>query len=428
MIRRGAMARFGMLAVAMHAGAGCRGERLEVEPLALPTAMTRQSGDAALAVDPESGDLLLSWVGADDRGSALFLTRSADEGRLWSRPVLVAGGRQQAGEVQPHGESSPRLIAGPGRRVALTWPSSVPVQGRKWPATMVRLARSEDGGETWSRPVSLNDDSTGTPVSHQFHGAAWQGDSGLVVAWLDERHAASEVAASGTAPIGGEPDATIYAASSPDFGRSWSANTRLWGAACPCCRVTLARAGDGAVMAAWRQHFPGSVRDVVVAPMSASVPDPHRVHADEWTYAGCPHTGPAMAAQGAVAHVAWYSGKPGASGVFYRRVGAGSGHPAGPLVPVFTDEHVPTAHPAVVPMADGGALVAYDVGPKGARLIGLARITADGRRRAEVTVAGSQGGTYPQLARTSADAVILAYTVTAGDTRQVRAARVRIPR
>ncbi len=422
-----AITRFGVLAVTMHAAAGCRGEQLEVEPLALPTAMTPKSADAALAAVPESGDLLLSWLGGDDQGWSLFLARSADEGHAWSRPALVAGGREAPGEVHSHGESSPRLIAGPGGRVALTWPSSVPLEGRKWPAAMVRLSRSGDGGETWSRPVTLNDDSTGAPVSHQFHGAAWRGDSGLVVAWLDERHAASEVAASGTAPIGGEPDATIYAASSPDFGRSWEANTRLWGGVCPCCRVTLARAPDGAVAAAWRQHFPGSVRDVVVAPLNASAPDPRRVHLDEWAYPGCPHTGPAMAAGVAGAHVAWYSGKPGASGVFYRRVSAGSGEPAGPLVPVFTGDHVPTAHPAVVALADGGALVAYDIGPEGARLIRLARITADGRRGAAADVAGSRGGAYPQLVRTSADAVILAYTVTSGDARQVRAARVRIP-
>jgi len=56
----------------------------------------------------------------------------------------------------------------------------------------------------------------GAPVSHQFHGAAWQGDSGLVVAWLDERRSDEARTAAAGAPVDGEPDATIYAAVSPN--------------------------------------------------------------------------------------------------------------------------------------------------------------------------------------------------------------------
>ena len=412
---------YAALAAAMLAATGCRGGRLEIEPLALPPVSAMpQSADAALAVDSGSGDLLLSWVGGGERGWSLYFARSADEGRSWSKAALVADG---PGEVQPHGESSPRLVAGPGAQVALAWPNSVRVEGRQWPATMMRLARSDDGGATWSTPMTLNDDSTGAPVSHQFHGAAWQGDSGLVVAWLDERHAAAEVAAAGTPPIGGEPDATIYAASSADFGRSWAPNTRLWGAACPCCRVTLTRGQDGGVTAAWRQHFTGSVRDVVVAPVGTGATAPRRVHDDGWVYPGCPHTGPAAAALRGAVHTAWYSGKPGASGIFYRRVGIAPGDSAGPLVPIFTGGQVPTAHAAVVPLPDGGALVAYDVGPDGKRLIRLARITHAGRRSAEATVPGSEGGAYPQLALTSGGDAVVAYTVTAGEVRAVKAAR-----
>ncbi len=416
-----------LLATLVLAASGCRGERLETEPLALPPiAGLPQSAGPALAVDPGSGDLLLSWIGGDEGAWSLFLARSPDGGSSWSAPAVVAGGPDAPGEVHPHGESSPRLVAGPGGRIALAWPASVPVAGRKWPATMLRLARSADGGRTWSAPITLNDDTTGVPVSHQFHGAAWQGDSGLVVAWLDERHVAETPAAAGEAP-GGEPDATIYAAVSPDFGGRWAPNVRLWGAACPCCRVSLARGRTGTVTAAWRQHFPGSIRDVVIAPVRAEPGVPARVHEDEWAYPGCPHTGPAVAvAARGVVHTAWYSGKPGASGVFYRQLGS-AGDSAGPLVPVLEADHVPTAHAAVVPLADGGALVAYDVAPEGRRAVRVARVSAAGRRIAEATVPGSEGGTYPQLALPSAGHAMLVYTVSAGDVVAVKAVRVRIP-
>ncbi len=402
---------------------GCRGERLGIEPLALPPVSGMpQSADPALAVEPGSGDVLLSWIGGDGDAWTLFVARSRDGGGSWAAASVVAGGSDAPQEVKPHGESSPRLVAGPAGRVALAWPRSVPVPGRKWPAAMLRLARSADGGRTWSAPVTLNDDTTGAAASHQFHGAAWQGDSGLLVAWLDERHVHGSTAGSGA-----EPDATIYAVASPDFGHRWGSNVRLWGAACPCCRVSLARGPTGEVTAAWRQHFPGSVRDVVIAPVGAERRAPTRVHRDGWVYASCPHTGPAAAAgaDGAV-HTAWYSGKPGGSGVFYRRLER-SGAAAGPLVTVFTGEHLPTAHPAVLPLADGGALVGYDVGPGGARVIRLARVFADGRRPAESTVGSSAGGAYPQLALSAPGIAVLAYTMTAGDARAVKAARIRIP-
>src|SRR5918998_2906992 len=152
----------------------------------VPTAGGSQSADPALTIDPVSGDLVMGWVEGDGRTWALYVARSAKAGE-WSTPVRVAGGAAQPDEVHPHGESSPRLITGADNHLALVWPNSIKVEGRKWPAAMMRFSGSADGGLTWSRPRTINDDTTGTLVSHQFHGATLAGDSTLVVAWLDER-------------------------------------------------------------------------------------------------------------------------------------------------------------------------------------------------------------------------------------------------
>lgn len=237
------------LGAAWLAALGCGGPDLSVERLQAPSAGAgAQSADPALGVAPGSGELVLGWVEGDGKVWSLHTSRSTDAGDTWSPPVRVAGGAQAPHEVHPHGESSPRLVLAPGNRRALVWPNSIEVPGRKWPATMLRFSRSEDAGETWSAPVTLNDDTTGAPVSHQFHGAAWVGDSGLAVAWLDERDVAAPVAAGadGHAAHAAEPDATIYYTTSLDFGRSWSSNRVGWKQACPCCRVTLAalRAGE----------------------------------------------------------------------------------------------------------------------------------------------------------------------------------------
>ena len=172
---------------------GCRGRPITLTALSVPSLDSMPvSSDAGLAV-AASGELLLSWIGGDSADLALYVARSADSGRTWSA-TRVAGGAGAPGEVHPHGESSPRLVAGPAGRVAIVWANSIRVASRKWPAAMMRLSRSTDGGESWSPPVTLNDDTTGTLVSHQFHGAAWSGDSGLEVAWLDRARSSSPAA------------------------------------------------------------------------------------------------------------------------------------------------------------------------------------------------------------------------------------------
>lgn len=391
-----------------------------------PRAGGSQSADPGLTIDPASGNLLMSWIEGDGRTWALYTARWTKSGD-WSAPVRVAGGPAQPDEVHPQGESSPRLIAGPSNHLALVWPNNIKVEGRKWPAAMLRFSRSVDGGRIWSRPITLNDDTTGAPVSHQFHGATLVADSGLAVAWLDERQAIAPIAArpDGQAEQAVEPDANIYLTTSTNFGRSWSPNRKAWGAACPCCRVSLARSIDGRTVAGWRKHFPGNVRDVVTATVSDQPGEPERVHADNWVYEGCPNSGPAIAAGvDTSTHVVWYNGKQGAAGVYYaRRIGARS---AGPAVPLVQGPALGVAHPAVVSLPGGGALAAYDVSPDGQRLIGLAQLLPSGKVGVRQQVPGSEDGKYPQLAVLDSTTAVLAWTESKGEGSSVRLALISL--
>lgn len=400
---------------------------VRVLPLQAPSAGAPQSADPALAVEPASGDLVLGWIEGDGPVWGLYTARSADGGEHWSSPVHVAGGSDAPGEVHPHGESSPRLVIGPGGRMALVWPNSLTVPGRKWPATMLRFARSGDGGRSWSRPVTLNDDTTGAPVSHQFHGAAWVGDSGLAVAWLDEREVNVPITGGtdGHASHAVEPDATIYLTTSSNFGRTWGPNRVGWNGACPCCRVTLARNPEGKAVAAWRKHFPGNVRDVVTAVVSEQPTEPERVHRDDWVYAGCPHSGPAMTVAGdGSTHVVWYNGKQGAAGVYYARQAGGKS--TGPAVSLVGGQALGVAHPAVAALPQGGALAAYDVSPGGERRIRLAHLRPDGRIATQVEIEGSEDGKYPHLAVIDSTSAVLGWTESIGDRSVIRVARITL--
>ena len=405
---------------------------LSVQDLSSPTATAPAAVDATPVRDPATGALVMTWLARDTAGWRLYFSRSADGGTTWDAPVVVT---PEAGDATPQSEGSPRLVAATGGRLAVVWPRAVTVPGRQWPATIIRAARSLDGGRTWEAPRTLNDDTTGAAGTHTFHGAAWAGDSGLVVAWLDER---TGTPAGHSRPLPetsseptSEPDVRIYTARSRDFGATWAPNEAAWGAVCPCCRVSLARGPGGGVAAAWRQHFPGNVRDIVTAEIDPAPVDPARVHADNWSYPGCPHTGPAIAIDSAGArHVAWYTGKKDSAGVYYARVGRGADSLA-PAVGLAVAASMQTAHPAVIALPGGGALVAFDVGETGGREIRLAQLGADGKVvRGLHTVAGSAGGRNPQVALAGDGAALLAWTAPGGarDDGTVRLARISLAR
>ncbi|HET6576684.1 MAG TPA: sialidase family protein [Gemmatimonadales bacterium] len=415
--------------LATLATGGCGGEAPLAERLLdVPSAGMRSSADPSLAADPATGDLLLTWVGGDGESWHLYFSRSRDRGDHWSPAVRIT---TDTSEVHPHGEASPRLVAGPGGRLAVVWPRDVPVATRRWPASAIRVARSLDAGRTWLPPITINDDTTAAPVGHNFQGAAWAGESGLVAAWLDERtsgrpvghhHDPSATAQDSTT----EADAMVYLASSSDFGRTWGSNTPVWGAACPCCRITLARERDGSVVAAWRQHFRGNVRDVVTAAIAPAPGEPVRVHEDGWEYPGCPHNGPGLSvgADGR-RHVVWYTGSPGRTGLYYAV--AGDSAPAA-VLPLVTGNSLPSVHGAVAALPGGGAVAAYDATDDGARAIGVAWLPAGGDDPRRATIPGGENGVYPQVIAAGADRALVAWTAGAEDRSEVRLARVALPR
>jgi hypothetical protein len=408
---------------------GCGGERLAVRVLAgSPAERMVGSADPSITRDPASGDLLLTWVGDDGTGWRLYFARSADQGERWSDAVRVTG---DTGEVKPHGEASPRLVAGPAGKLAVVWPRDVAVPGRQWPASAMRVARSVDGGRNWLGPVTVNDDTLAAPVGHNFQGVAWSGDSGLVAAWLDERngvptaHHHDRRATAGDSTS--EPDATVYLARSPDFGRTWEPNQAIWGGACPCCRITLAREPDGRVAAAWRQHFPGNVRDVVIAEVAPTPGAPVRVHQDAWVYPGCPHNGPGLATgPDGRRHVVWYTGATGKPGLYYAALG-NDGRTLAPAVALVAGNALPAVHGSVVSLAGDGALAAFDAAADGRRAIGVTELGAEGRTAGHRMLPDSDGGTYPQLAVASAGAAVVAYTARSGERQALRLARVALP-
>ena len=124
-----------------------------------------------------------------------------------------------------------------------------------------------------------------------------RGDSGLAVAWLDERGA--------TCPSPAVRTATRNTPSNRTRTFTWSVRPTSAGAGAPtgwagrppAPAADLPGTWQGrASVAAWRRHFPGNVRDVVPATISDTGRRAPAGAPLYWAYAGCPHSGPALAA------------------------------------------------------------------------------------------------------------------------------------
>jgi hypothetical protein len=287
-------------------------------------------GTAPMFVVSHSGAEAAAWVSAPDGGS---------DGRLYVRvdgraPVEL---RDSLGPIEPHGEAPPKLAYSADGALNALYVVAKEVPGRRFPASALRFVRSSDGGAHWSEPVTVTDDSTFG--SHNFHSLYAAPDGALYGSWLDGRAGKS----------------TVFMTRSADGGRTWSRNVRVTpGEACPCCRTAMASAPDGTLYLAWRQVFPGNVRDVVVARSSdrgATWQEPVRAHADGWVFDGCPHAGPSLQVDEAGrVHIAWWTGKEGAAGVWYANSTDGGrtfGTPAALGVAKFS-------RPAHVQLALGG--------------------------------------------------------------------------
>jgi hypothetical protein len=193
--------------------------------------------------------------------------------------------------------------------VYVSWTAAIPNAS----GTTLYVSASRDGGKTFEPPVKVNDDAA--PASHGMHSLAVDDNGGVYVLWLDERylsaHREPEMHHGSTAEAA-EPNAELYFASSTDGGRTFSANRRIAGDVCPCCKSSMAGpTRDGKLYIGWRQVLPGKYRHISVAASpdkGATFGPPSVVADDQWKIDACPVSGPSLAVSGDALEVAWFAG------------------------------------------------------------------------------------------------------------------------
>jgi hypothetical protein len=260
-----------------------------------------------------SGGFDISWV---DRGAKTFNLAHFD-GKMWSKAGVIA-----RGDMLDNKADYPS-IAVSGRNVFAQW------RERAGEGRVIRLARSADGGATWSAPVTPH---PLMPREFGFVSMLPLADGTARMAWLDgRRKGETELRA-----------ATMNAAGA--LGPQSVVDPRV----CDCCQTAMTMTSRGPQLV-YRDRSAKEERDIAVA---APVADAHAalVHADGWHLAGCPVNGPRIDARGAHAAVAWYTaanGKASVNVAFSRDGGAtfgapihvDTGHAAGRVDLALLDEH-----------------------------------------------------------------------------------------
>jgi len=188
-------------------------------------------------------------------------------------------------QVSSEGESSPAFVVTPNKIYA-AWDES----------GELRFARSVTWGQSFEKPISIIVQAGKSFSGYPSMAIAPNGD--LYATWIDSRDQKND----------SYDNYSVYLAKSTDQGASFGKNIRVAEKICPCCRPTLAFGPNGEIMVFWRQVYPGSIRDMTVAVSSDggnTFSEPQRVAQDNWKINGCPDSGAATARSGNRVYVAW---------------------------------------------------------------------------------------------------------------------------
>lgn len=377
---------------------------LQVQPIDLDT--REQAAQPSLAVDP-AGGFILTWQERASTEHALHFALLDAQGREGRRGQIAGGS-----DWFLNGADFPSLVVlDNGDWVSFWLQKTAPDTY----AYTIRSVRSRDRGRHWDAPITLHRD--GSDTEHGFVSMAPAGADRVQFVWLDGRHMAA--AAGHDHGEGSSEHMTLRTATLGRAGRLRE-ERELDALTCACCQTDAAR-GSGRTVFVYRDRSAAEIRDIgALVWTRGRWSGPGRVHADDWTIAGCPVNGPAIAARGGRFAVLWPTM---AGGQMQLRFAQGDGEHFDPPV----DLAVGPSELGRVDLATWGragflaSRVRQDA--DGAMVLFVDVLDGQGRSAASQQIAQRVGG-FPRLARQGTVA-LLAWTE--GGTLPGRS-RVRLAR
>ena len=332
------------------------------------------------------GRIILSWV--EKIGEKRYALRtSTRDGNGWSEVRGVASGENWF----VNWADFPSVIALQDGSMAGHW---LVKSGSSTYAYDVNIARSSDGGKTWSKPIVPHRDNTKT--EHGFVSLIPLPDGRLGAVWLDGRNMKDMKETDEHAPAA-ENMTLRYAALDADG--KLSDEVQLDERVCECCQTSAAVTSDGPI-AVYRDRSPTEVRDIfIVRQGSGAWTAPKPVYSDYWEINGCPVNGPSVAADGRRVVVGWYTAAgdtPHVKVAFSNDAGATFSNP----IQVDDGETVGRVDALLLP--DGSALVCWLSGDVEGGAVKVRRVRPDGTLGPPAVIAKtdiSRSSGFPRMAR-----------------------------
>ena len=213
-----------------------------------------------------SNDGVVSYM--DDRTRAFRLARYRDGN--WSEARTIA-----SDPAMLINRADYPSVSANGETIVATWST------RREHGTVVHVAKSTDGGATWSAPRTPHPD-----LVSQFGFVSLAGDDFV---YLDGRKLEGGMEGDGEMEL--------------RAGDGRVLDPRV----CDCCQTAIAMTDDGPI-AAYRDRSPEEVRDISIVRRTASGwTAPKTLHADGWQIRGCPVNGPQLDADGKRVVAAWFT-------------------------------------------------------------------------------------------------------------------------
>ncbi|HEY5805478.1 MAG TPA: sialidase family protein [Lysobacter sp.] len=322
------------------------------------------------------GSLLLAWIETDGDSHALKFARYAKG--AWGDVREIARG----GDWFVNWADTPHLAVTADGALWAHWLK----KSAKAPyAYDVALVRSGDDGRTWSQPLLVNDD--GTPTEHGFV-SLWPAARDRVgIAWLDGRNSGGGHGHGGHDGHGG--GAMTLRAALFDASLKRADEHEIDTMTCDCCQTDVAL-GERGPLLVYRDRTPEEIRDIAITRLQDGAwTPPHPVHADGWKMPACPVNGPAVAADGNAALVAWYTAAGDMPALKLARSNDAGDTFAAPLT---VDQGMPVQGRVDLALDANGAWALWTREDAGVQSLHLARYATDlGRELQRVEVARLQG-------------------------------------
>lgn len=351
-----------------------------------------------------SGLVHLSWL--ERVADGLHEVRlSTFDGAGWSEPIVV----HRSTQLFVNWADFPSVTADPEGVLWAHW-----LERGHGGGYGVRIARSGDGGMSWSEAWTPHTD--GSSAEHGFVSAVPMA-GGMGFAWLDGR-AFAAAGSSGTA------ETALYFRMLGPEGPT-ADESMIDPRACDCCQTDAAISAAGPVLV-YRDRSAGEIRDVHVTRWDGRAwSESQSVHDDGWETGACPVNGPAVDALGERVTVAWFTAAHGVPRV-YVAFSDDSAETFGE--PVIVDDGDPSGRVDVVMLDDGTALVSWLERTGGEWSdVRARRIAPDGRPTSSAHLSASSGervGGFPRMARGADGRVWIAWTDVTEAASRVRVASI----